>query len=135
MHGQVKIIWQIARAVRRPQSAMRPPSFNSSFFIYMDTDMPIQSHYPLYRYSQHSKQIIQMRRLLPAICTASCSLISSKAYSFKLPNQQGPCLVLSGWIGITYYNHYLVRHTFLSSYNLLIHGIGPGSAQCTKLIS
>ncbi len=45
-------------------------------------------------------------------------------------------LVLSGWISITelYFNLLLWR-TFLSGYNLLIHGKEPRSAQCTKLIS
>ncbi len=35
-------------------------------------------------------------------------------------------LIRSGWIHITYYNHYLVRHICLVTQNLLINGNGPG---------
>ncbi len=46
------------------------------------------------------------------------------------------CLALSGWIGIIYYNYCLIRSTgiFVSRYNHLIHGNGPGSAQSSKRV-
>ncbi len=38
------------------------------------------------------------------------------------------------WLENYYLLQLLLWYTFLSSYNLLIHGKGPGSAQCTKRI-